>query len=89
MNQSGNPILASEIGDTDELEKMEIEFLLEAIFRRYGFDFRNYVYSSIQRRIWYQIQAENLTSVSTRFYAKMLFLLRIIWQSITRLMNFT
>jgi len=49
----------------DELEKIEIELLLEGIYRHYGFDFRNYVYSSIRRRIWFRIQAERLKSVSS------------------------
>lgn len=46
------------------LEKIEIELLLEAIFRYYGYDFRNYAYSSIKRRIWYRVQAEKLNSIS-------------------------
>ena len=48
----------------DELEKIEIELLLEGIYRHYGFDFRNYVFSSIRRRIWHRIRAENLNSIS-------------------------
>ena len=47
-----------------ELEKLEIELLLEAIFRHYGFDFRSYAYSSIRRRIWKRIGAEGLSNVS-------------------------
>jgi chemotaxis protein methyltransferase CheR len=47
-----------------ELEKIEIELLLDGIFRFYGFDFRNYVFPSIRRRIWHRIHAENLSSVS-------------------------
>lgn len=34
-----------------ELEHIEIELLLEAIFRRYGYDFRSYARASIERRI--------------------------------------
>ena len=34
-----------------ELEHVEIELLLEAIFRRYGYDFRSYARASIERRI--------------------------------------
>jgi chemotaxis protein methyltransferase CheR len=49
---------------SDELEKLEIELLLEAIYRHYGYDFRDYAFSSIQRRIWYRIQTERLQTVS-------------------------
>lgn len=34
-----------------EIEKIEIDLLLEAIFRRYGHDFRGYARASIERRI--------------------------------------
>lgn len=49
---------------TEDLEKMEIGFLLEAIYRYYGYDFRQYAYSFLQRRIRYRLQAENLASVT-------------------------
>ena len=47
-----------------ELERLELELLLEAIHRRYGFDFREYASSSLKRRIWRRIRAEGLESVS-------------------------
>lgn len=47
------------------LERIEINLLLEGIYRYYGYDFRNYVFSSIRRRIWYRIRAERLNSVSS------------------------
>jgi chemotaxis protein methyltransferase CheR len=47
-----------------ELERTEIELLLEGIFRHYGFDFRNYAFSSLRRRLWKQIEEEGLTTVS-------------------------
>ena len=47
-----------------ELEQVEIELLLEGIFRQYGFDFRSYAYASIRRRLWKRIAAEGLTTVS-------------------------
>jgi chemotaxis protein methyltransferase CheR len=47
-----------------DLEKIEIELLLEAVFRRYGFDFRAYAYASLRRRIWKRLQAEKLPTVS-------------------------
>ena len=46
------------------LERIEIELLLEAVHRHYGFDFRGYAYSSLRRRVWKRIQAEGLGTVS-------------------------
>jgi chemotaxis protein methyltransferase CheR len=46
------------------LEKIEIELLLEAVYRHYGFDFRSYAYSSLRRRLWKRILAEGLSTVS-------------------------
>ena len=54
----------SELPDGDDLEAIEIPLLLEAVFRRYGFDFRDYAYASMRRRIWSSIEAEGLRSVS-------------------------
>jgi chemotaxis protein methyltransferase CheR len=48
----------------NELEDIEIELLLEGVYRYYGFDFRNYAMASLKRRIWNTIRAEKLTSVS-------------------------
>jgi chemotaxis protein methyltransferase CheR len=48
----------------DEHERLEIQLLLEAIFRRYGFDFREYAPASLKRRLWRRIHAENLATVS-------------------------
>jgi chemotaxis protein methyltransferase CheR len=47
-----------------ELERIEIELLLEAVFRHYGFDFRSYAYASLRRRLWKRIGAEGLASIS-------------------------
>ncbi|MDQ3555624.1 MAG: protein-glutamate O-methyltransferase CheR [Gemmatimonadota bacterium] len=47
-----------------ELERIEIELLLEAIFRHYGFDFRAYAYASLKRRFWKRIEAEGLQTIS-------------------------
>ncbi|WP_179952634.1 CheR family methyltransferase [Cohnella abietis] len=48
-----------------ELEKIEINLLLEGIYRRYGYDFRNYSYASIRRRIWHRLRLEGLENVSS------------------------
>src|SRR5215218_7081339 len=47
-----------------ELERVEIELLLEGVYRHYGFDFRSYAYASIRRRLWKRIEAEGLSSIS-------------------------
>ncbi|HLO51189.1 MAG TPA: protein-glutamate O-methyltransferase CheR [Kamptonema sp.] len=47
-----------------ELETIEIQLLLEGMFRYYGFDFRNYALASLKRRIWNTIRSESLNSVS-------------------------
>src|SRR5213596_3065892 len=47
-----------------DLERIEIELLLEGIFRHYGFDFRAYAYASIRRRLWKRIEEDGLSSIS-------------------------
>jgi chemotaxis protein methyltransferase CheR len=47
-----------------DLERVEIELLLEGIFRQYGFDFRSYAYASIRRRLWKRVEAEGLVNLS-------------------------
>jgi chemotaxis protein methyltransferase CheR len=47
-----------------DLEQIEIELLLEGIYRHYGFDFRSYAYASVRRRLWKRIEAEGLGTVS-------------------------
>lgn len=49
---------------SNELEAIEVQLLLEAIYRHYGFDFRNYAMASLKRRIWNTVYAENLTTIS-------------------------
>ena len=47
-----------------DLERIEVDLLLEGVFRHYGFDFRSYAYSSLKRRLWKRIQAEGLNTIS-------------------------
>lgn len=49
----------------NELETLEIQLLLEGIYQYYGFDFRNYAFPYIRRRVKHRIQAENLVNVSS------------------------
>jgi chemotaxis protein methyltransferase CheR len=50
--------------NTEELEALEIQLLLEAVFRRYGFDFRDYASSSIKRRICQCVAEEDVQSIT-------------------------
>src|SRR5204862_2033873 len=52
------------VAHNSDLERLEIELLLEGIFRHYGFDFRSYAYASIRRRLWKRIEAEGLHTIS-------------------------
>ncbi|WP_438434544.1 CheR family methyltransferase [Gorillibacterium sp. sgz500922] len=60
-SESKNPAVLT---PEEELETIEIELLLEGIFRVYGYDFRDYAFSSLRRRIWHRINAMHLSSVS-------------------------
>jgi chemotaxis protein methyltransferase CheR len=62
--RGANPLPEPPTSYPADLERIEIELLLEAIHRRYGFDFRSYAYTSIRRRLWKRIEAEGLTTVS-------------------------
>ena len=46
------------------LEALEIELLLEALFRQYGYDFRNYARASLTRRIKGMLSINKLSHVS-------------------------
>ena len=47
-----------------ELERIEIELLLEAVERHYGFDFRGYALGSLRRRLWRSAAEEGVQSIS-------------------------
>lgn len=65
MRFTANAMQAPELsGEEAEHERIEISLLLEGIYRMYGYDFRNYSYPSIRRRIWHRIYAEELGTVS-------------------------
>jgi chemotaxis protein methyltransferase CheR len=54
-----------DIGSLDaERESIEIDLLLEAVFRRYGFDFRQYARASLRRRLWRRVSLEGLQTIS-------------------------
>jgi chemotaxis protein methyltransferase CheR len=47
-----------------DIEVLEIQLLLEAVFASYGFDFRDYAYPSIARRVENIVHAEGLQTIS-------------------------
>lgn len=49
---------------TPPVEQIELELLLEGIFRQYGFDFRNYALPSLKRRVWNFMQSEDIATIS-------------------------
>ncbi|HEX4362923.1 MAG TPA: protein-glutamate O-methyltransferase CheR [Solirubrobacteraceae bacterium] len=52
-------------GDREEArELLEIELLLEAIQRVYGYDFRGYALASMRRRLFHRVYGEGLQTIS-------------------------
>ncbi len=47
-----------------EREAIEIDLLLEAVYRRYGFDFREYARASLRRRLYRRVALEGLGSLT-------------------------
>jgi chemotaxis protein methyltransferase CheR len=47
-----------------DLEKIELDCLLEAVYHRYGFDFREYAPASLRRRVNRRVKLEELPSIS-------------------------
>jgi chemotaxis protein methyltransferase CheR len=48
----------------EPIEQLELDLLLEGIFRRYGYDFRGYAGASLRRRLWKRMTLERLTSLT-------------------------
>jgi chemotaxis protein methyltransferase CheR len=49
---------------SDDLERIEVQVLLEAIYQHYGFDFRGYALGSLKRRLWRRAYAEKCETMS-------------------------
>lgn len=47
-----------------ELFNIELQLLLEAVFLRYGYDFRNYSKAHIKRRVLYRLGISNLATIT-------------------------
>lgn len=56
--------LVASFAGVSPLERMEMELLLEAIYRHYGHDFRQYAPSSLRRRLKKRMDAEGVTTFS-------------------------
>jgi chemotaxis protein methyltransferase CheR len=66
---TGTPSVAVQPGTRgesprDDLEDIELTLLLEGVYRRYGFDFREYAPASLRRRVWRRAHAEGLETLS-------------------------
>jgi chemotaxis protein methyltransferase CheR len=48
----------------ESLEEIELQLLLEGVFRHYGFDFRNYAMSSLRRRVRNFMRDEDIATIS-------------------------
>lgn len=57
--------LFDETEPLNEIEEIEIELLLEAIFRVSGYDFRQYLRSSLRRRIRNRLQQDKLANITS------------------------
>jgi chemotaxis protein methyltransferase CheR len=55
---------ATEQDGRDGVERIELDLLLEAVYRRYGFDFREYAPASLRRRVARRMRLEGVTTVS-------------------------
>ena len=53
-----------ELAGVSALERIEMELLLEGVYRHYGYDFRAYAPSSLRRRLLKRLEAEKLSTFS-------------------------
>ncbi|OGR07120.1 MAG: chemotaxis protein CheR [Deltaproteobacteria bacterium RIFOXYD12_FULL_50_9] len=50
--------------DTIECENIEINLLLEAVYQKYGYDFRNYARAHVKRRVMRRLAISDLQNIS-------------------------
>lgn len=48
----------------NDLERIEVRLLLEAVYQRYGYDFREYALSTMKRRIVKRMGEEKLPTIT-------------------------
>ena len=61
--QVGTPGAATAEGRLD-LETIELQLLLEGVYRQYGLDFREYAPASLKRRVWRRVHAEGAGTIA-------------------------
>jgi chemotaxis protein methyltransferase CheR len=64
MNESLSNLPDSKHCSHEDLEKIEIELLLQGLYSWCGYDYRNYAYNSIRRRIRHRVYAEGLATIT-------------------------
>ena len=64
MDSLGPTALPGGSPDARDLQEIEIDLLLEGIYRRYALDFRGYARGSLRRRLQRRIYAERVNSMS-------------------------
>jgi len=62
--------MASEVDEQaaqerEDVDDIELALLLEGVYRRYGFDFREYAPASLRRRVWRRVHAEGFKTISS------------------------
>ena len=61
--QVGDPQHETPEGRLD-LETLELQLLLEGVYRQYGYDFREYAVASLKRRVWRRVHAEGCETIT-------------------------
>ncbi|SMG44044.1 CheR family methyltransferase [Paenibacillus aquistagni] len=64
LNNAEHGYDAMNPAEQDEMMELEIDLLLEGLYRRYGYDFRHYARSSIKRRLIYRMNREKVPSMT-------------------------
>ena len=64
MSTTGARTSAAAGATREDIERIELDCLMEAVYRRYGWDFREYSPASLRRRVWRRVRREGLESVS-------------------------
>jgi chemotaxis protein methyltransferase CheR len=59
-----DPPSAESPGGRLDLETLELQLLLEGIYRQYGFDFREYAPASLKRRVQRRVDAEGVSTIA-------------------------
>jgi chemotaxis protein methyltransferase CheR len=64
MNELRIDMTDHPVSSQEDLERIEIELLLQGLFTWCGYDYRSYAYNSIRRRIWHRVYAEGLSTIT-------------------------